>query len=907
MVSFESEAPHFLTERAWHGQMPSERLEELPGFNQFVQPCPVREMHRCSIIPPIESTRLAGEYALPVAAPDLVGDREEVDKSFPRPTIPHFRSFDESTFASRCPDRSHSRWQRWRGVLGHCVVITVFLLSDTGKSIFSSWAFNGKGALLIQSFVVLQCFVSLAAGLVISVAFEGVRGLRTALCSPREVLRCFLVAVCFTLGQSALAFAYDGGLRADKVGVLGYLYMPLCAILSRCIFHRHYGWLEIHALVFLTLTTMVFTELSRRRGTGVEVSQSNWAIAWCLISIVLACVASLVAERFLKPKYSPTSGAQHFYVQKVWLDLGGVLTACVTLGGLSAAAGQTRPIVPVDWDLWMGLALALRILQSWLAGLIAKRLSTVAKAVIQSCGVLLLFAIAVIQGHSETLADGMLILLVAMSAIMYQIGRSLTGTAAQTGAAPVQDTAAVPQGDSVPEGAHAVLVPAINRSLSDPTFHRAPLATRSGSTRAKGRYVTVRLLRGSGAAALLPDGHTLAAQEFDLSEGEGQPGALSGDRRCPTLERVNLIDQAWLEQARAYNSRLASWMSSRVGLSSQVLCVVSFILSDASRTLIYAWAIHGTPIVQQSLVLCMSLASIPIGLVLSAVLDGVHGVKAALVPWDALRCLPVAACFSFGTTLQLKAYGSGISASVNTVLGYFYMPLSALLSRWVFQRAYSGLEWLALTLLALSAVVFVLLKDGRDGSSTSLEAVLCCFGSVITSCIGSLVCEKIMKAQRRPFYTQKVHLETGGLATSIAMLFVAGYASNEDADAFWKRRDVGNGVMLSGIFVGWSFRTVLALTVTVLQSWLGGLVSKRLSTVVRSVAQCLSLLIIYFVGDLILKGLTFDWVEGAAAVVVALSVQVFTLAGQRTKGKRRFPAVQGLESGSGASGQGQYD
>jgi len=45
----------------------------------------------------------------------------------------------------------------------------------------------------------------------------------------------------------------------------------------------------------------------------------------------------------------------------------------------------------------------------------------------------------------------------------------------------------------------------------------------------------------------------------------------------------------------------------------------------------------------------------------------------------------------------------------------------------------------------------------------------------------------------------------------------------------------------------------------------------------------LSLLIIYFFGDLVLRGMAFDWIVGAAAVVVALSVQVFTLAGQRRR------------------------
>ena len=48
------------------------------------------------------------------------------------------------------------------------------------------------------------------------------------------------------------------------VKMAGYLYMPLCACLSAVIFRRHYGWLEIHGLGFLTLSIMIFVELGAR-------------------------------------------------------------------------------------------------------------------------------------------------------------------------------------------------------------------------------------------------------------------------------------------------------------------------------------------------------------------------------------------------------------------------------------------------------------------------------------------------------------------------------------------------------------------------------------------------------------------------------------------------------------------
>lgn len=49
--------------------------------------------------------------------------------------------------------------------------------------------------------------------------------------------------------------------------------------------------------------------------------------------------------------------------------------------------------------------------------------------------------------------------------------------------------------------------------------------------------------------------------------------------------------------------------------------------------------------------------------------------------------------------------------------------------------------------------------------------------------------------------------------------------------------------MEGGIFVAWDWQMIIVLVVTLLQNWLAGFVAKRLSTVIRSSAQQLSLLI----------------------------------------------------------------
>jgi hypothetical protein len=225
---------------------------------------------------------------------------------------------------------------------------------------------------------------------------------------------------------------------------------------------------------------------------------------------------------------------------------------------------------------------------------------------------------------------------------------------------------------------------------------------------------------------------------------------------------------------------------------------------------------------------------------------------------------------------------------MSTVVGYSYMPLSALLSRFVFSRYYSALEWLALFLITLAACLFALLDTATDGDDDALSKlpimgiimVLC---SVAFSCIGSLLAEKILKFGRLPFYTQKVHLEVGTLATAIVMLFVVGEVSNRDVDAFWKPRKVHNSPITSGPWVCWNVPVVWCLLVATVQSWLGGLVSKRLSTVVRAVAQSSALLFVWIGGEIIMEHKNFDIGVGMSSLVLIMSVLLFSQAGNQRK------------------------
>eukprot|EP00913_Durusdinium_trenchii_P023674 g22238.t3 len=623
--------------------------------------------------------------------------------------------------------------------------------------------------------------------------------------------------------QSALAWAICRGIGAAAILVTGYLYMPLCALLSALVFRRRYGWLEVHGLVFLTLSIMIFVELGARE-TGL--SHSYQAIHYNFISIARTSGHLEQRDEVRGPRMTMVD---EMCMASLWRSLAGdwwlatvnsyvVCTSSFLHGNESflwlVVADDTRCIFRMDVRC-------------------------------NPC-----------ESGSElhwSLVTTLLAIVVCLSAMMYQTGRRITSVLPGRPHGRSQST-----GDALADG---------DRGL------QAASSSQTGADASQSMGASTRRSDGS---ILIPNAQLISCEfepngQTDQTDQPAEQAWMPPKRAAPkakpatmkyTIDCQQPVDDNILEVKdfehflmnrikvdgktgnlgdKITSNRTSGSHLVRTGKAHQhQSCTVVVLIC---RT-VYAGLVRSVLCPRR----CQPKPHQRLGYQRHSYSPAVCGARDSLLWRDALTCLPVAACFSFGQTLQIKAYGAGISASVNTVLGYFYMPMSALLSRWVSSQAYSRLEWLALALLSLTAVVFCFSRSTEDATSTL--AIACCVGSVVSSCIGSLMCEKIMKARPYPFYTQKVHLEFGGLATATAMLFVVGSLSSRPEDAFWKQRPA-NGQMEAGLFVGWSYKTAAALTAAAFQSWLGGLVSKRLSTVVRSVAQCCSLLIIYFLGDLV--------------------------------------------------------
>eukprot|EP00435_Cladocopium_sp_Y103_P009026 s2477_g2.t1 len=782
---------------------------------------------------------------------------------------------------------------------GHWMALMLFgffLLVDSSKYMaddLGSVRAMGHSPVTAQSIVLLQDILLVVLCLLATLRHLlhlGIRGVVDTFFSM-ELLRCLPTAVLFSLSNASLAHAIGLGVGAATAVSLGTLYMPMSAFVSRWMFRRAYGWLELHALALLTFSSLTFCEL---RSRAVGLSGGIRGASFVVLYAALACAACLLAEHILKQRHVSHHQSELYWVQKARFDFWGLLTSAMVLLYLGA---PPSPSTFQDWGYLQVTDVVIRVVQSLMAGLVVKYWSTVAKAVTQCCTMLVVFFLGdvVLLGRSQgNVCLYMLALTVALSAFLYQLGRRQTMKQLEANAARQE----LQEAQEAEEEVEDVVFVSLQRTQSDPTDTRSHGHGGGGAR---------TFLYRAEAERMAPDFQVCCPAEFAPSSQQQLPSLIP---QLPAVDGLELLDQNWLEELRTRNSQFVVWMSSKKGVLVQLACVVIFVVFDSARTIVNDQYISGTPIVSQSITFAQFGASIVVGLVVSVAAEGMTGFREAL-SWKEMA-LPVRdfamfpCCYLFlfepdihNHGLQLWSQWDGEHGPLAhfIVIGNVYMPLSALLSRWIFRRSYSFLEWVALTVLMLSASAFVLLQNSASGSpsesifNTGISYVLL---SVVMSCLASMLSEKIMKAGNSHFYIQKVNLDVGSFFTSILMLFVCGLTSKRDQDAFWKKRVVEDGrsraskhfcysMMEAGIFVAWNWQMIIVLVVTLLQNWLAGFVAKRLSTVIRSSAQQLSLLIVYFVGDLLLNKKGFDWPVGTTALVIALSVQVFVFAGQAAK------------------------
>eukprot|EP00421_Protoceratium_reticulatum_P003594 CAMPEP_0168357176 /NCGR_PEP_ID=MMETSP0228-20121227/450_1 /TAXON_ID=133427 /ORGANISM="Protoceratium reticulatum, Strain CCCM 535 (=CCMP 1889)" /LENGTH=290 /DNA_ID=CAMNT_0008369683 /DNA_START=65 /DNA_END=937 /DNA_ORIENTATION=- len=261
--------------------------------------------------------------------------------------------------------------------------------------------------------------------------------------------------------------------------------------------------------------------------------------------------------------------------------------------------------------------------------------------------------------------------------------------------------------------------------------------------------------------------------------------------------------------------------------------------------------------------------------------DGRTGLLMATSPRNWARLLPVSGLFCFGTWLTLSAV-TYLAPVFVKVLFQLKLPVTVLLSSLLLKRRYSILQVQALMNVFLAVTAFTALRVGCVSSFAPRECgglalvslgLLCVAGAVACNVLASLLAERALKNE-------------GGAASAPVHVTVANLKAGEALVAFALMSLVpGAPLPLSTLlrspssaFTGFGTAAWLLSASLIADGWMSALVVKELSSVVKALSKCLSLIVLYLISLGILQTEVFSLPQFILAVLVASGTQQFTYA-----------------------------
>jgi len=409
--------------------------------------------------------------------------------------------------------------------------------------------------------------------------------------------------------------------------------------------------------------------------------------------------------------------------------------------------------------------------------------------------------------------------------------------------------------------------------------------------------------------------------------GGSAPGRLQSDAapslqdKSDTRPLPSSPSRSLKEDGRERQSR----QSRLLVLAAKYSAVVAYIISQALRENLSQKVCVSRIIVPQSLNVATSFCGLLLAIGTTLFSHGSEGLWNACNLRKFARTLICSLLFAFSAFLGSMAFALGTSAAAKDAAGRVYTPVAALLSRWIMGKFYMWLEWLALIILTLSFITFGLIDVMSNSYNATMAGLLCAVGSGTVSAVNSLVLEKLMKTEPDPYVVQNVRLNLGNLFFSIGFIWVMGIVGEWEEPsrldfAVWRYRpttlecsemgtcsaegtylprpsSAADEVVLEvlaaaysegvcfcgkGFFVGWNSTWLVyaALASSVVYSWVTGLVVKQFSSVYRSIADGLMLLLVFFILTPILdqSGFPDNLTKVFVVLIIPLSGTTFSYA-----------------------------
>lgn len=363
------------------------------------------------------------------------------------------------------------------------------------------------------------------------------------------------------------------------------------------------------------------------------------------------------------------------------------------------------------------------------------------------------------------------------------------------------------------------------------------------------------------------------------------------------LRKSTLLSTAAMAELELESPSLVTYLTSLQGFVMQAVLFATFVGIDAGKSMMLSEALKGTGVIPQTMTITISFVSLVTGLAITYSTAGMEGIHEAFGTRTLKQFGLIAALFAVAQTFQNMSY-TVLSAGTIKICGQVRPLQTALLSTLFLGRRYLPSQWSALLIIMLAVIMFMQGKadqkemDGllvvaseyqanrtlcyrsleqqlRDSVVRVLQPPEACRATpavdtgeeevssmaiglgyvgcyVFLSDVSSIISEKYLKAaEQTPFYIQKVGLEIWGLPTSVLMSVLMPWIFGKESHKWWR-----TGV---GFFKGWRelfpFPILIALFLNTVQSWLSGIIVKKMSSVMKLLGKVASLTVVYFLAD----------------------------------------------------------
>eukprot|EP00929_Paragymnodinium_shiwhaense_P087038 TRINITY_DN47361_c0_g1_i2.p1 TRINITY_DN47361_c0_g1~~TRINITY_DN47361_c0_g1_i2.p1 ORF type:complete len:933 (+),score=181.44 TRINITY_DN47361_c0_g1_i2:82-2880(+) len=664
------------------------------------------------------------------------------------------------------------------------------------------------------------------------------------------------VGYMFGLSQLMVRTAFHEGATAGFILTIGYIYLPICAVLSLFVLKRTYGMLEWLALFTMALGIVTFV-LLRSASVDGPIQFNNWLhLGLVSGSASLSAVASVYSERCYKNRSQGINAEARraslarldrpFWIYKVHLDFASLtMSAAIWVAGVLTSQSQIIPDASTSWvgefD-WLDLLVVLTgVLQGWLVGIITKHYSTVFRAIVESfVTVLAVFVVDPLYGNhgfeGGVIPCGLLTIIIVASALIFQTGRNnLQLLKQRLGYLPRQR-----RRERVSTALQSFSCSGICRTMLSYSVLAVFIATDAGRTLSQSLAL--------GTSSITPQTMVVASY-------------ISGVLFATIMIFFN-------EQADLKKNLMLAY--SPYHIMRYFPSAALFSISSTLMSLAYTYGVSA------AVSTAVGYIYMPVSAIASAVVLGKYYLA---LEWFGLVTLTAAASvFGF---LQDFFKHKGKAGEASSLVGPGLVVLSSVVS------------------VFASLVAERLLK--KDQLPFHIQKVRLDMGSVIASVVVLPICGLTSQRPIDAFWKFRPVDMTCPTATSTCWnVNEAGYCGAAGCECECQ----------SGVLVGWSnLAVIVALVIFVAQGWMTGVVIKRFSTVLRAIAQATTLLVIYFIGDPIVqpKNSIFNLPLTLVALVIPLSTCVFILASSemakvwQTTQKSIAPSENG--NGTGNSGR----